>query len=230
MVLKKYLFVCFMFFSLTFLFAQSEEEGIFAQPDIPGELSFDVGLNRWNAFPERLTRRLWGSKSVSIYYSLKKPLGSRFSFYYAIGLSTQKISLGDSATLSQTNTTSVIDLPVNDVRKNQIATTFFEVPLMLRFYPQALEDERGWFIGVGGMIGYRFWSHTKWKYKEEGVVKKQKITGNFDLNNLRYGYQIRFGFKGIHLFYKQYLSKTFKNTIDGANPTTTAFGITLTGF
>ena len=78
----------------------------------------------------------------------------------------------------------------------------------------------------------RIKAHTKWKYQEEGETVKQKISGNFNLNRIRYGAQFRVGFKSFNVFYKQYFSKVFKDPYypEDVHPTMSTFGINFTGF
>ena len=109
--------------------------------------------------------------------------------------------------------------------------TYLDIPLEFRFHPQGTEDGEGLFLGVGVVAGLRLRAHTKWKYENNGETTREKQTGDFNLNSFRYGYQIRAGFRGVHLFYKRYLSETFQGDFpDGTNPTMTTIGINVTGF
>lgn len=213
------------------IIGMAQDKG-FVKPNIPGELMVDVGLNRWSSMPKGTTRETWSSKSIGFYYTKRKARGSRLSVYYGLGLGLEKIGLGDSLTLVLLDSTTVEPLPFNNrqVNKNKLAITYFDISLEIRFHPKKTQDGEGLFIGVGGMAGLRLNSHTKWKYDEAGENKSQKISGHFDLSAFRYGYQIRLGFRGIHLFYKRYLSDVFDHQIGEVNPQMTTFGINVTGF
>jgi len=225
----KYLFGSLLVLISLGLFAQDEKE--FARPDLPGELMVDLGFNVWSSMPGLLEKDLWPSKSAGIYYSKRKELNNKFSFYYGIGLGLEKIGIGDSTTLISNDSVTVVDIPAGlNYDKNKLAITYLDIPLEIRFHPKGTEEGEGFFIGAGAIVGLRMTSHTKWKYEEEGETVKQKISGKYNLNSIRYGAQVRFGFKGVHLFYKKYFSPVFKDSYEGSNPTMTTFGINFTGF
>lgn len=210
-------------------FALAQENAI-SRPDIPGELMVDIGLNYWDETPRGIDQTGWPSKSVGIYYSRRKPMSGKLSFYYGLGLGLEKIGLGNDSTLFSGDQLTVGDIGLESVEKNKLAISYFEIPLEIRLHPTGTQDGEGFFIGAGVIGGLRLNSHTKWKYNEDGQTKRQKISGEFDLNTWRYGFQVRLGFRGVHFFYKQYLSDTFRNEIGDVNPRLTTIGINLTGF
>ncbi|MEQ9467823.1 MAG: outer membrane beta-barrel protein [Ekhidna sp.] len=221
----------------------SAQEGGWKRPDIPGDLMVDVGFNVWSSMPGALEKRTWSSKSIGLYYTKRKVLTGKLSFNYGAGLGLEKMSLGDSSTLfsnrlsgSGANQTlePVLIFPLSDTlsySKNKLATTYLDIPVEFRFHPMGTEDGEGLFIGVGGIVGLRLNSHTKQKYDYQGETVRDKVSGKYNLNPFRYGYQIRAGFKGVHLFYKRYVSDVFKDPFaDGSNPVLTTVGINVTGF
>ncbi|MEQ6166925.1 outer membrane beta-barrel protein [Ekhidna sp. MALMAid0563] len=225
--------------------ASAQEEGGLKRPDIPGELMVDVGFNVWTSMPGGLERRTWSSKSIGIYYTKRKAFSSKLSFNYGIGLGLEKMNLGDSSTLASAvlddnGTTSTDDDFVQSVlivanpesfSKNKLATTYLDIPVEFRFHPLGTEDGEGLFIGAGGIVGLRLNAHTKWKYDNNGETVREKTSGKFNLNSFRYGYQIRAGFRGVHFFYKRYVSDVFKDPFpSGESPVMTTVGINVTGF
>ncbi|NQZ78916.1 MAG: outer membrane beta-barrel protein, partial [Ekhidna sp.] len=205
-----------------------------------------IGFNVWSSMPGGLDRNTWRSKSVGIYYTKRKVLNEKLSFNYGLGLGLEKMSLGDSATLfsSVLNDTGTPDDATDDVidpvqiqpnpfnlDKNRLATTYLDLPVEFRFHPFGTEDGEGLFLGVGGIVGLRINAHMKWKYENNGETTVVKNSGKFNLNGIRYGYQVRGGFKGVHFFYKRYVSSVFKDEFaDGFNPVLTTVGINVTGF
>lgn len=213
------------------------QEATLNRPDFPGELMIDVGLNYWNSTPEELTQSGWSSKSVGIYYSKRKHFASHLVLNYGLGIGLEKIDLGESNTLfSQNDEVTIDDFPFDiadsPISKNRLAITYIDLPIDFRFYPKGTEEGEGLFVGVGGIVGLRMSSQVKWKYPEDGEDVVLKTKGAYDLNPIRYGYQIRAGFRGIHFFVKHYLSETFNGAIDneGTNPQMTTVGINITGF
>ncbi len=80
--------------------------------------------------------------------------------------------------------------------------------------------KQGLRIGLGGYVGYRLGSHTKFKYKENGTNDRIKEKGNFNLNDLRYGIRGQLGFKGMDLFINYDLNELFNS---GKGPKLNAF-------
>ena len=213
------------------LYAQEE----LSRPDIPGELMIDIGLNYLSETPEDLTQRGWPSKSLGIYYTKRKFLGDKFVFNYGLGLGLEKLDFGTNQTLIQDGDELEVgdfpsDVNEDEIQKNRLAITYLEAPIEMRFYPKGTIDGEGLFFSVGGIGGLRIDSHTKWKYADDGNDRVQKVSGNFDLNAVRYGYQVRFGYRGTHLFFKQYLSDVFNNPVDDTNPRMFTVGINFSGF
>lgn len=206
----------------------------------------DIGLNYWDEEPTFIDQTGWKSKSVGIYYTRRKALNNIFSFYYGLGLGLEKFSLGDTLTLSSGVLLNADNQDPNDdilspleltslagnitYDKNRLAIAYFDVPLEFRFHPKGTQDGEGLFVGVGGILGLRLKSHTKLKFDDGGETVIEKIKGEYNLNPVRYGVQARFGFKGIHIFYKKYFSDVFKDPIGGASPNMTTIGINVTGF
>ncbi len=214
----------------------SAQDGL-KRPDIPGELMVDVGFNVWSSMPGALERRTWASKSIAIYYTKRKAFSKKLSFNYGIGLGMEKMSLGDSSTLfsnqivDDTVRSVVIGPNTDNYSKNKLATTYLDIPVEFRFHPLGTEDGEGLFLGVGGIVGLRLNAHTKWKYDLNGETVREKNSGKFNLNSFRYGYQVRAGFRGVHIFYKRFVSPVFNDAFeDGSNPVMTTVGINVTGF
>ncbi len=225
--------------------AEDKDKGL-KRPDIPGELMVDIGFNVWSSMPGFLERRTWSSKSIALSYIKRKALSGKLSFYYGVGLGMEKMSLGDTVSLSSAKlldgsdadpnldslaSVAITSLPDGSFGKNKLATTYLDIPVELRFHPFGTQDGEGLFLGVGGIVGIRLNAHTKWKYDLNGETRREKISGKFNLNSFRYGYQVRAGFRGVHLFYKRYVSDVFNDPfLDGSNPVQTTIGINVTGF
>ncbi|MEP1097034.1 MAG: outer membrane beta-barrel protein, partial [Cyclobacteriaceae bacterium] len=226
LIYMKYLFGFVL--TLSFLFSAAQEDG-FTRPDIPGEVMIDIGFNSWSVTPDTLDRKGWASKSLGIYYAKRYRISNKFSFLPGIGLGLEKMGFESGVTF-QDSALFYTRVPYTGITKNKIAFTYLDIPVELRFHPKGTEDGEGFFVSAGGMFGLKMGAHTKIKYDEGDGVKKLKETGKFNLESFRYGYQVRIGFKGVHLFYKKYLSNAFKEPIQGADPTMKTIGINVTGF
>lgn len=82
-------------------------------------------------------------------------------------------------------------------------------------------------IGIGGYAGYRLGSHTKYKFKEDGDRDKDKTSGNFNLNNFRYGIRGQIGFKGMDFFVNYDLNDLFNDNQGPADLNAISFGFIL---
>ncbi len=238
----KYLVAIALSVIFSSLFAQEKLN----RPDIPGEVMIDIGLNYLDDEPPTIDQKGWRSKSIAIYYTKMRKFNSNFALVGGLGFAMEKLSLGDTTTLFshyQDDTeilpvaikplpdTDPAGVPLLSYRKNRLAMVYLEAPVEFRFYPMGTEEGEGPFVSVGGMLGLKLDSKTKWKYLRQGRKIVEKNSGKFNLNSIRYGVQIRLGIKGIHLFYKQYFRDLFENTEGiGVNPRMTTIGISLTGF
>ena len=225
--------------TLLIISVSAQDKDGLKRPDIPGELMVDVGFNVWSSMPGVLERKIWASKSIALYYTKRKAFGSKLSLNYGGGFGIEKISLGDSSTLTSNFLYADIDslaavaiVPNSqNFDKNKLAITYLDILLEFRYHPLGTEDGEGLFLGVGGIVGLRLNAYTKWKYDNNGETTRQKVSGKLNLNSFRYGYQVRAGFRGVHIFYKRYFSDVFKDSFgDGSNPVLTTVGINLTGF
>lgn len=222
----KYLFGFVL--GLSFLFSAAQEDG-FKRPDVPGEVMVDIGFNSWSVTPDTLDRKGWASKSLGIYYAKRFEISNKFSFLPGIGLSFERMGF-ESGVAFQDSALFYTRVPYTGITKNKITFTYLDIPVEFRYHPKGTQDGEGFFVSAGGMFGLKMGAHTKIKYDEGDGNKILKESGKFNLKGIRYGYQFRVGFKGIHLFYKKYLSDAFKDPIQGANPTMKTIGINITGF
>ena len=95
-------------------------------------------------------------------------------------------------------------------------------------------SRKGFRFGVGGYVGYRIGSHTKFKFREGGDREKDKERDNFFLENFRYGIRAQIGWKGVELFANYDLNEVFtanRGPINAAGENASlnaiSFGITL---
>jgi hypothetical protein len=214
--------------TILMLFSQAQDNRI-SRPDIPGELMIDIGVNSWSITPDTLSRKGFASKSLGIYYSKRFEISNKFSFYPGVGLGIERMGFKSAITFVDSSN-YIGTVPHFGISKNKLAFTYLDIPVELRFHPKGTQDGEGLFVSVGGIIGLKMGAHTKWKFDEGNGSKTIKESGKFNLTAYRYGYQVRFGFRGVHIFYKKYLSDAFKNPVQGVNPTMKTIGINVTGF
>ena len=245
---------------LTLLVVGANAQDELKRPDIPGHLMIDIGLNYWDETAGALNQKGWPSKSFSIYYARVKKLNNSFTLNYGLGFSWEKVgfevnvdadpTLSDAITIQLDTLGRTFFAPTvaTSSRANfdryKIGMLYLDIPLELRWYPKKTQDGEGLFLSAGGIVGLRLKSFDKSVVRLNGDKIKDKTVADYGLNNIRYGAQVRFGWNGVHLFYKRYFSNVFKDPItvaesidpDGTlngdimNPTMTTIGINITGF
>jgi len=210
--------------------AQSNEREV--QPDIPGDIMVDIGFNSFRNHPDFMNIKWFSSRSLSVYYQYTKKISDRFTFNPAIGVSSEKYSFENNLNfmLNDDRTVSFDTISGVFLRKNKLVVNYIELPLEIRFFPTKTIDGEGFFIGLGGVAGYRIESHTNIKYDIGGEKAAEKTRSDFGLQNYRLGAQIRVGWKAISIYSKIYLTDPFNAGPFGANPTTFTVGLNFTGF
>lgn len=105
-------------------------------------------------------------------------------------------------------------------RRNKLATSHFQIPLLLHFDTNPKSDESFKF-SVGGYAGVLWGTHSKQRDDNGDLVK---IRDDFNLNPWRYGLMARIDVRWLRLYAQYNLSEMFK---DGEGPSTQTFNIGL---
>ncbi|MCW3789263.1 WG repeat-containing protein [Plebeiibacterium sediminum] len=100
---------------------------------------------------------------------------------------------------------SVID---GNLDKTKLTTLYLTAPILFELQFNS-KNRDGFYISAGGIMGYKLKSHTKVVTKNDGEKSKDKDRGNFNLNDFRYGAQVRIGYRAINLYGTYYLSPMF---------------------
>ena len=176
------------------------------QPDIPGAFVLELGINSAIDAPERFDLGFWGSRTFNIYYQYEiRILQSNFSFVPGFGLSLERFKFRNGATLAYDEDDSLkLILPpegtIPGLRKSQLVTNYFEVPVEFRFNTNPSDLGRSFKIAVGGRVGYMYDSFSKLKYEEDGENKQLKDKQNWNLTRFRYGVYGKLGIGNFGVF------------------------------
>jgi hypothetical protein len=212
------------------------------RPDVPGDLTIELGLNYLPNPPQEMSMFLWGSKTFNIYYQHEVQMGdSRFFFFPGIGVGTEKYALNGNRTLGYVeddlgnSKVEVVPFDIDStasIRKSKINANYIDLPMEMRWYLFQNDPKRSPVIILGGKIGYRLDSKTKVKYNDELGKQISKQKDNFDLADLRYGAYVKVGYGSIKLYYYYSINPLFQ-TNRGPSRTSVAvqtFGISMTLF
>lgn len=210
-------------------------------PNIPGAFVLELGINSALDAPDRFDIGLWGSRTVNVYYQYEiRIMESKFSVVPGFGLSLERFKFKNGATLGYDEDSLKLFLPsetgMTGLRKSQLVTNYFDVPLELRYSTNPSDPARSFKVAIGGRIGYLYDSFTKLKYKEDGETKQLKDKQNWNLTRFRYGVYGKFGIGNFSLFAYYNLTPLFQEGKGpGQNNTVTDFqtatvGISLSAF
>ena len=176
------------------------------QPNIPGTITLELGINSALDAPGRFDLALWGSRTVNVYYQHELRIAqSKFSLVPGIGLSLERFKFKNGATLGYDAEDSLkLFIPsetgMTELRKSQLVTNYVDVPLELRFSSNPSDPGRSFKLSIGGRIGYMYDAFSKLKYREDGETKQLKDKQNWNLNRFRYGVSARLGIGNFSIF------------------------------
>lgn len=205
------------------------------RPDLPGRLIINLGSSYLVGAPEGMALKVFGSRTLDLYYSPKSidiPK-LKLSFVPGLGFGFDRFSFQKAVQLDYDEAGDLIlDSLTIDAQRSKFVTNYIDLPLELRFIPMFDTKEKSVWIAVGGLIGYNFEAHTKLKYKENDQLKMTKQREDFDLNKIRYSVHARIGFGGFSLYYRMGLSELFESGKgpNGFSPSVNTVGISFNGF
>lgn len=212
--------------------ATAQDSGRLAQPDLPGDINIDFGWNFVQNTPNAMETRWWPSRSFSVHYQRIMPFWNSFAFVANLGIGNDRIGFENNVNFQIDSTFNYFfdTLNVRNPSKNLLIMNYVDLPVELRFYPKKTTDGSGFFVAVGGFVGYRIESHNKIKYDVIDETRTDKYRSSFGLSNVRYGLTARVGWKPISFFYKQQFSNLFSEGPFPSDQQIITVGFSLTGF
>lgn len=219
----------------------------------------DIGLNNWledGSFPTGnapYAIKSFGSWYVGLNSTNRTWVGGPLFLEWGVGINWYNWKLEDPDYIIQEGANEVefnLAPPTQNGTKSKLTASYINATVVPMFdfsrgrrKITSIESgglrikrysRKGFRFGVGGYVGYRIGSHTKFKYKEDGDKEKDKDSDNFFLENFRYGIRAQVGWKGVELFANYDLNEVFSSNrgpinADGNNASLSAisFGITL---
>jgi hypothetical protein len=97
------------------------------------------------------------------------------------------------------------------IEKNKLTSVYATIPLLLEFQAPRLPNKNPFYISGGIVGGVRVKSYTKVVYSNGD---KDKNRGNFNLQDFRYGFMGRIGYRFINLYSVYYPVALFKKSAD----------------
>ncbi len=218
--------------------ALREQKKKMATPDIPGNFIVDLGFNLLTLKAPEMRRKFWGSKSVALSYTFNiNPPNTFFSLNTGLSIGLEKYALKDNLILStevddNSGRIAVVDTLEFNAKKSKIATNYVEIPFEIRVYTNQKEREKGMFFAIGASAGLLYQSHTKLKFKEDGINNKIKNNSDFEFSLFRARGIIRAGYRGFNCFYKFGITEWFQKDKgpSAAASKMSTIGISFVGF
>jgi hypothetical protein len=208
--------------------------------------NFDLGMNNWlekGKYPNEsnalYTVRNWGSWYVALANTNRTHVTGPFYLDFGANISWYNFKFQNDHARMEKSEEEVIfyeDLLVGDPIKSKLTVSYINATLVPVFSFGKTGRKRDLFnwdyydkglrIGLGGYVGYRLWSFTKYTWRENDDKKKNHDRGDYFLNNLRYGLKFILGFRVVDVFVNYDLNTIF---IENRGPQLNAltFGITL---
>jgi len=154
-------------------------------------------------------------------------LRNNFGMVIGLGVIMREYRIDDNATITK-NENGVIIPKSFDYSENQKSKLYeysIVVPMLFEYQVPIENYKLRYYISGGMFTGYRMASHTKIKY-ETDETEKLKRSGDFALQNFKYGIMARTGYRWINIFAMYEFSNLFKKDM-GPELTPLTFGITL---
>jgi len=207
----------------------------------PHYAGIDLGLNGYMAPGYQMTLPA-GAEYMNL--NTGKSWNFNINFLdYGFGLGTDKVGLLTGLGLEWTNyvfdgqntiakdANGIIDnyLPLNAdaITKSKLGMLYLKAPIMLEFQIPA---GKGRIHVAGGLTGgLKLSSKTKIKYMIDGQKSKENTRGDYNLSALRYGAEVRIGYKALNLFATYYFTPLFEANM-GPELYPFTIGLTLLDF
>jgi Putative auto-transporter adhesin, head GIN domain/Outer membrane protein beta-barrel domain len=158
-------------------------------------------------------------KSINVNINLFShdfPLYKRYlMFTTGIGLTLNNYRFSsDKTLLSDTNrTVAAYDYDKNNERinykKNKLAVNYITIPLLLQFNSR-LEFNKSIHFAAGLLFSYKYNSHLKLVYTEDGNKEKSKRHDEFNIDPFRFDATFRIGYQSYTLYASYALNTLFK--------------------
>lgn len=201
---------------------------------------FDLGINGFvdedfNIDPpadyDFLTLKYEKSVEVNInaYEQNINLANNQFGMITGIGLRWNNYRFADNIYLSP-DSAQIAGWPDNSHtwEKSKLVVNYLTVPLLLEYQTNAYSKSNSFHITAGVIAGWRYASHTKMMYNDDGRAKP-KEWDSYHLNPFRYDATVRIGWGVINLYATYSLNKMFKDG-DGPELYPVTMGLTLVGW
>jgi hypothetical protein len=191
--------------------------------------NFEFGMNNWlqnGRYPNETnalyTVKNWGSWYIALANTNRLHVKGSFYLDFGANISWYNFKFQNARTRLDKGPEEVVfweDLEVSGPIKSKLTISYINATLVPVFSFGRTGRKRdlfnwdyydkGFRIGIGGYVGYRLWSFTKYTWRETGTKNKNHDRGDFFLNNFRYGARFIMGFRVFDIFVNYDLNDIF---------------------
>jgi hypothetical protein len=202
--------------------------------------NFELGMNNYvqdGKFPdannELYSVKPWGSWYVGFSGSNRTRITGPLYLDWGAGISWYNFKYQNVRTRLEKGEMEVYyfeDLDIPSPIKSKLSLTHLNLDLvpLFNFGKSGRKKDlfhwdyydSGFRVGLGGYVGYRIKSWSKYTWRENDDKKKYHERDNFYLNNIRYGLRFVIGYRSLDLFVNYDLSELYS---DGRGPKLNAF-------
>ena len=142
-------------------------------------------------------------------------IGNYFGLVTGLGLEYSRYMLENDVDIERVDG-MMVGLPVDiDFDKNVLSSWYLNLPLMAEIQLPVTGEHNRIHIAGGVIGGMRLCSRQVQKYTIDGEKQKDKVKGDFNLRNFRYGFTARVGYGDFAFFANYYPQPLFE---DGFGP------------
>ena len=185
-----------------------------------GKLETASGYDKMSISPANSVNLQWDivSQAMNLYKG-------KVRLVYGIGIDYNNYRFKNNISLNPDSIPLMVTEDGIDYDKNKLVTQHINVPVMINFKLSPKKSKECVYISAGANFGYLIRSHQKQKWDDNGK-KKNKIRGDYNLEQVRLGYEVQFGYKDIVLFGKYFPKSIFKEN-QGPELRTVSAGILI---
>jgi hypothetical protein len=155
------------------------------------------------------------AKSVSIglnLYEYKLPIvKNNFYMSTGFGLEFNNFRFDDTSVKldPKSNPLAVTYDTTRNYTKNKLALAYLNVPLLFTVATNTKKGKNAFHLSLGAMVGFKYRTHQKMVYYEDGDKNKPKTFDSFNTSPFRFTAMARMGYKKIGVYANYALNSMF---------------------
>ena len=214
--MRKALLFLTLSFSIGVLAQEQEEEGDkkkdYYENEARDRIVMSFSFDNWIYDRDNIDtlKTKWNSWGFSFCYMYDMPIGkSRFSIAPGLGFRTSWMK-NNSYLFDYGDSTGFKPLDSLDYKRNSLVTSYFEIPIELRYRSRPNSKNKGFKVAIGCIGGVQMNNHTSTKadFNEDTRIVREKRWD--DLARFQFGPTFRIGYGASNVFFYYSVTNLFK--------------------